>query len=103
MKCPKPGCNSEKYRVTDCRPGIGKNFITSRRRECVECGTRFRTEERIVAKKPGGDHSIIISSFFEIDTLKEMRSALADQRGATDGVIFILDKAIEKTEKGEFE
>jgi len=53
MKCPY--CNNEETRVTDKRDIAG---ITRRRRECLKCGKRFTTYERVefdlvVVKKDG--------------------------------------------------
>jgi len=56
MKC--PFCSSETHRVIDKRKGQGGNSIR-RRRECLECGRRFTTYERLeignimVVKKDG--------------------------------------------------
>ena len=56
MKC--PFCGSETHRVIDKRKGQGGNCIR-RRRECLECGRRFTTYERLeignimVVKKDG--------------------------------------------------
>ena len=56
MKC--PFCKSDKDRVVDSRTS-GGGYIIRRRRECVSCGRRFTTYERIetmplrVIKKDG--------------------------------------------------
>ncbi len=44
MKCPY--CNAPESKVTDSRSGDDKSFIR-RRRECLDCGRRFTTYERI--------------------------------------------------------
>lgn len=57
MKCPYCGCINSK--VTDSRPTESADAIR-RRRECLECGKRFTTFERLedtpitVIKKNGG-------------------------------------------------
>ncbi len=43
-----PFCNSGKTRVIDKRE-ISSGSVTRRRRECIECGKRFSTYERIEA------------------------------------------------------
>jgi len=56
MKCPY--CSTHSHRVVDKRESQGANSIR-RRRECLECGKRFTTYERIeisnimVVKKDG--------------------------------------------------
>lgn len=56
MRCPKCGCSESK--VVDSRPSENNDAIR-RRRECVNCGTRFTTYERreempiLVIKKDG--------------------------------------------------
>ena len=56
MRCPKCGCVESK--VVDSRPSDNNDTIR-RRRECMECGTRFTTYERreelplMVIKKDG--------------------------------------------------
>ena len=56
MRCPY--CNNDNDKVTDTRAGT-TGFSTRRRRECVSCGRRFTTYERIeevsikVVKKDG--------------------------------------------------
>ena len=53
-----PFCKSKKTRVLDKRE-IGSGTVTRRRRECIECGKRFTTYERVeefdifVIKKDG--------------------------------------------------
>lgn len=54
MSCPY--CNNQETKVTDKRDSDG---ITRRRRECLKCGKRFTTYERVewdlnVIKKDGG-------------------------------------------------
>lgn len=44
MRC--PFCNSEDTKVVDSRPADEQNSIR-RRRECIECGKRFTTYERL--------------------------------------------------------
>lgn len=44
MRC--PFCNSEDTKVVDSRPADEQNAIR-RRRECVSCGKRFTTYERL--------------------------------------------------------
>ncbi|MDI9472985.1 MAG: transcriptional repressor NrdR [Tissierellia bacterium] len=44
MRCPY--CNAPESKVTDSRSGEDKSFIR-RRRECLDCGRRFTTYERI--------------------------------------------------------
>ena len=44
MRCPY--CNSEDTKVIDSRPADEQNAIR-RRRECVQCGKRFTTYERL--------------------------------------------------------
>ena len=46
MKCPY--CSSSSHRVVDKRESPGGNSIR-RRRECIDCGRRFTTFERIEA------------------------------------------------------
>ena len=56
MRCPKCGCVESK--VVDSRPSESNDAIR-RRRQCIECGTRFTTYERreempiLVIKKDG--------------------------------------------------
>ena len=56
MRCPKCGC--EESKVVDSRPSENNDAIR-RRRECIQCGTRFTTYERreemplMVVKKDG--------------------------------------------------
>ena len=56
MRC--PFCKEEKSRVVDSR-SAGDGFVIRRRRECLECGRRYTTYERIeetplrVIKKEG--------------------------------------------------
>jgi transcriptional repressor NrdR len=56
MRCPKCGCVESK--VVDSRPSESNDAIR-RRRQCIECGTRFTTYERreempiLVVKKDG--------------------------------------------------
>ncbi|WP_077597932.1 transcriptional regulator NrdR [Olsenella urininfantis] len=56
MHCPKCGCDESK--VVDSRPSESNDAIR-RRRECVNCGTRFTTYERreemplLIIKKDG--------------------------------------------------
>ncbi len=57
MKCPK--CGSLHDKVIDTRQSKDATVIR-RRRECVECGTRFTTyerleEEKIIVKKKSGE------------------------------------------------
>lgn len=59
MFCDRPDCNNiEGSRVIDSRPGADSKSIR-RRRECVSCGRRFTTYERVeeyelvVIKKDG--------------------------------------------------
>ena len=44
--CPK--CNSEEHKVVDKRAGWNK---IKRRRECLKCGHRFNTWEKIISLK----------------------------------------------------
>lgn len=44
MKC--PFCGAEELKVIDSRPNSENNTIR-RRRECIDCGSRFTTYERI--------------------------------------------------------
>ncbi len=44
MRC--PFCSADKDRVTDTRPSGGGELIR-RRRECLECGRRFTTYEKV--------------------------------------------------------
>jgi transcriptional repressor NrdR len=58
MRCPKCGC--EESKVVDSRPSENNEAIR-RRRECIECGTRFTTYERredlpLVVVKRDGSH-----------------------------------------------
>ncbi|WP_232219501.1 hypothetical protein [Hydrogenivirga sp. 128-5-R1-1] len=48
MKCPK--CGSLHDKVVDTRQSKDATVIR-RRRECVECGTRFTTYERLEEEK----------------------------------------------------
>ena len=43
-----PFCGNERTRVSDKRE-IGAGTVTRRRRECLECGKRFTTYERVEA------------------------------------------------------
>ena len=43
-----PFCGNERTRVSDKRE-IGSGTVTRRRRECLECGKRFTTYERVEA------------------------------------------------------
>jgi transcriptional repressor NrdR len=43
-----PFCSNERTRVVDKRE-IGSGTVTRRRRECLECGKRFTTYERVEA------------------------------------------------------
>ena len=43
-----PFCSNERTRVVDKRE-TGKGTVTRRRRECLECGKRFTTYERVEA------------------------------------------------------
>lgn len=58
MKC--PSCTHSEDRVLESRPGQ-ENEVTRRRRECLHCGYRFTTFERIedqpikILKKSGGE------------------------------------------------
>lgn len=44
MRC--PFCGAEELKVIDSRPNVDNNTIR-RRRECIDCGSRFTTYERI--------------------------------------------------------
>ena len=44
MRC--PFCSAEELKVIDSRPNVDNNTIR-RRRECIDCGSRFTTYERI--------------------------------------------------------
>lgn len=44
MKC--PFCGAEELKVIDSRPNVENNSIR-RRRECIDCASRFTTYERI--------------------------------------------------------
>ena len=47
MFCDRPGCGSDEgSRVIDSRPGTDSKSIR-RRRECIGCGKRFTTYERV--------------------------------------------------------
>ncbi len=95
MNC--PFCNSDSHKVVDKRKAQGVNSIR-RRRECLDCGKRFTTYERIemanimVVKKDGArvpfDREKILKGILKA---VEKRPVSADEVG---GMIDSIETAI---------
>lgn len=92
MKCPK--CDSEKTKVIDKRT-TEEAEANRRRRECLSCGERFTTYERIesnikVTKKDGG-----LEDFNE-DKLAKSISIAAGKRMDEEAVKSLVDEIVDK-------
>lgn len=104
MNC--PFCSSDSHRVIDKRKAQGLNSIR-RRRECLECGRRFTTYERIemgnimVVKKDGArvpfDREKILKGIMKA---VEKRPVSADQVG---GMVDAIETAIRTRYEKEVE
>ncbi len=101
MKC--PGCNNDETKVVDSRLTKEGNAIR-RRRECISCGHRFTTYERIegalplVVKKDGQRETFDRSKIMVgIEKALEKRPVSAEEREAL--VDRIEKKVLESGEK----
>ena len=104
MFCDNPNCSSTESRVIDSRPGTDSKSIR-RRRECIGCGQRFTTYERVeeyelvVIKKDGAtqkyDKSKIINGML---TACEKRPVSIKQ---IENVVFLIEKKLIESGKRE--
>ncbi len=102
MKCPYCGSNEDK--VIDSR-SVRDDAVTRRRRECVECGRRFTTYERIeecmplVIKRDGSrqpyDQTKIKKGLIISCIKREISSAKIDE------IIFEVEQEIQKLDVKE--
>ena len=98
MFCDRPDCNNiEGSRVIDSRPGADSKSIR-RRRECISCGRRFTTYERVeeyelvVIKKDGATISeegclSVPNSYAKVDRAETVTVAALNENGEE----FVLD------------
>lgn len=104
MKCPYCGSNEDK--VIDSR-SVKDDAVTRRRRECVECGKRFTTYERIeecmplVIKRDGSrqpyDQSKIKKGLIASCVKRSISSAKIDE------IIFEVEQEIQKVDVKEID
>lgn len=98
MQCPY--CNSFSNRVIDKRTVKGSGE-TRRRRECLKCGSRFTTYERLVpvemtVLKKSGEREPFIREKLRIGILKAL-----EKRPSLDKADFLVDR-IERTIRTKF-
>ena len=101
MKCPY--CNYEDTKVVDSRP-VEDGLATRRRRECVKCGKRFTTFEKIensllvVVKKDGTresfDKNKIISGVLK--ACQKTKVTYEDVQKIADNIERVLSNTMEK-------
>ncbi|MAH47823.1 transcriptional regulator NrdR [Candidatus Pacearchaeota archaeon] len=96
-----PYCNSVETKVIDKRDS---NSLTRRRRECLKCGKRFTTYERVefdlsVVKKDGGREK------FDRDKLKAGVEKALEKRPVSsekiDSIVSNIEARIHKLAKGK--
>lgn len=100
MKC--PFCNHEEDKVIDSRAS-GEGFLIRRRRECLECGRRFTTYERVeevplmVIKKDGRrepfDRKKVLAGL--IKACEKRPIGMDDLEGIVDDIERTLEKKLE--------
>ena len=101
MFCDRPDCSKvDGSRVIDSRPGADSQSIR-RRRECINCGKRFTTYERIE------EYELVVikkdSATQKYDKTKIVKGILTACEKQIENIVFLIEKELIESGKREIQ